>query len=207
MTDDEKFDMWIAQAAQGYHEAPHVPKEEMWAVIQGALPTQVGKRTVARTAWRRPAAYALAATALLVVGIQIGSRMNATEQPESAALARASATREPSTTLEHATVAHFERAEALLTSFKAGDRSAEDTVLTSWARDLLVDTRLMLDSPAANDPSRRALLEQLELALAQIVLLNPKSTDAERNDVVNAFEKNQLMTRIRTAVPAGYSGT
>jgi len=56
-----------------------------------------------------------------------------------------------------------------------------DAQLGAWARQLLSNTRLLLDSPVANDPQRRPLLEDLELVLVQIVQLSPGSTSQDRD--------------------------
>jgi hypothetical protein len=78
--------------------------------------------------------------------------------------------------------------------------------MSAWARDLLSNTRLLLDSPAAVDPERRRLLEDLELVLVQIVQLAPANT-ADRAMIDRALEHDHVMTRLRTAVPAGQAGT
>ncbi len=46
-----------------------------------------------------------------------------------------------------------------------------DQQFAARAADLLTRTRLLIDSPAANDPAMRNLLEDLELVLAQVVRL------------------------------------
>jgi len=81
-----------------------------------------------------------------------------------------------------AAVRHLSEAEALLTSFRTRSATDQqmDAQLGSWARDLLSNTRLLLDSPVANDPQRRPLLEDLELVLVQIVQLSPGSTPQDR---------------------------
>ena len=53
-------------------------------------------------------------------------------------------------------VQHLSEAEALLTSFRARSTADQqmDAQLGAWARQLLTNTRLLLDSPVANDPQR-----------------------------------------------------
>ena len=103
------------------------------------------------------------------------------------------------------TVQHLSDAEALLTSFRS--RSAADhqmdAQLGAWARQLLSNTRLLLDSPVANDPQRRPLLEDLELVLVQIVQLSPGSTPQDRDLIETSLQHDHVMTRLRTAIPAG----
>lgn len=106
-----------------------------------------------------------------------------------------------------ATLEHLSRAEALLTSFRTPRSAGDGTPLNSWARDLLADTRLLLDSPAATDARRRQLLEDLELVLAQIVQL-PAESSADRGLVQRSIERGAVLSRLRSSIPAGYaSGT
>ncbi len=102
-------------------------------------------------------------------------------------------------------VRHLSDAEALLTSFRARSTSDQqmDAQLGAWARDLLSNTRLLLDSPVANDPQRRPLLEDLELVLVQIVQLSPGSTPQDRELIEKTLQQDHVMTRLRTAIPAG----
>jgi hypothetical protein len=79
----------------------------------------------------------------------------------------------PASAYQLAAVRHLSEAEALLTSFRTRSATDQqmDAQLGSWARELLSNTRLLLDSPVANDPQRRPLLEDLELVIVQIVQL------------------------------------
>src|SRR4030095_1674684 len=62
-------------------------------------------------------------------------------------------------------------------------------------------SRLLLDSPAARDPVRRKLLQDLELVLVQIVQLSPKSSARDRDLIKGALTDDEVMTRLRTAIP------
>jgi len=102
-------------------------------------------------------------------------------------------------------VRHLSEAEALLTSFRTRSNTDQqmDAQLGAWARQLLSNTRLLLDSPVANDPQRRPLLEDLELVLVQIVQLSPGSTLQDRDLIEKTLQQDHVMTRLRTAIPAG----
>lgn len=121
------------------------------------------------------------------------------------ALSGPSSNSSPTSAYQLAAVRHLSEAEALLTSFRT--RSAPDqqmdAQLGSWARELLSNTRLLLDSPVANDPRRRPLLEDLELVLVQIVQLSPGSTPQDRELIEKTIQQDHVMTRLRTAIPAG----
>ena len=101
-----------------------------------------------------------------------------------------------------ATAQHLTEAEAMLTAFK-GDLSQGrmDAEISAWGKDLLSNTRLLLDSPAARDPVRRRLLQDLELVLVQIVQLSPKSSARDRDLIKGALTDDQVLTRLRTAIP------
>ena len=97
---------------------------------------------------------------------------------------------------------HLTEAEAMLTAFK-GDlsRGRMDAQIASWGKDLLSNTRLLLDSPAARDPVRRKLLQDLELVLVQIVQLSPGASARDRDLINGALTDDQVLTRLRTAIP------
>jgi hypothetical protein len=113
--------------------------------------------------------------------------------------------RAPISAYQLATMQHLTEAEALLTSFRARSPADQqmDAQLGTWARQLLSNTRLLLDSPVANDPQRRPLLEDLELVLVQIVQLSPGSTPQDRELIEKTLQHDHVMTRLRTAIPAG----
>jgi hypothetical protein len=108
--------------------------------------------------------------------------------------------------LRVATEQHLARTEALLAAFAGGAGSEAPAAAepdAAWARDLLTTTRLLLDSPAAREPARRALLEDLELVLGQIARLPRADTPDERALIDRAIRRGDLMAKLRTAVPAG----
>ena len=116
-----------------------------------------------------------------------------------------SANSTPSRADQLAAARHLSEAEALLTSFRTRSTTDQqmDAQLGTWARELLNKTRLLMDSPVASDPQRRPLLEDLELVLVQIVQLSPGSTPQDREMIEKTLQKDHVMTRLRTAIPAG----
>jgi hypothetical protein len=108
------------------------------------------------------------------------------------------------TTYQVATQRHLADAEALLTSFSLGTRDQRmDAQFAVWAKGLLSNTRLLLDSPAGEDPRRARLLQDLELVLAQIVQLSPNAAAQDRELIQGSIQSENVMTRLRTAIPAG----
>jgi hypothetical protein len=94
---------------------------------------------------------------------------------------------------------HLSRAEVLLTSIGTG--SIDDQV-TSWAKDMLSTTRLLLDSPASADPRMARLLEDLELILAQIA--SPAAQSQRELDMIQqGIRQTDVLPRLRAAMPAG----
>lgn len=142
----------------------------------------------------------------------VGSARTGTDRPalesrqESPTASRSAS---PTLAYEMAEVNHLTAAEALLTSFRtrSPEDQQQDARLAAWARELLTNTRLLLDSPVAADPERRPLLQDLELLLVQIVQLSPGTTPQDREIMEKTLKQDQLMTRLRTAIPAGQRGS
>ena len=81
--------------------------------------------------------------------------------------------------------------------------------LGRWGREVLTSTRLLLDSPAGDDPQLRALLDDLELVLVQIIGLSGGGAPLDATDralIDRALEDHNLLPRIRTAVPPANVG-
>ena len=109
-----------------------------------------------------------------------------------------------SATYQLASIRHLAETEALLTAFSTDSANrVMDPVVAKWSRDLLSNTRLLLDSPAARDPLRKHLLEDLELVLTQIVQLSGAPNANERDMVESTIREGHVLTRLRTAIPAG----
>src|SRR5207253_5533267 len=74
------------------------------------------------------------------------------------------------------------QAEALLVAYRASDVPQRDPAaarqLGSWGRHVLSSTRLLLDSPAGDDPQLPPLPDDLELVLVQIIGLSGAPLDA-----------------------------
>ncbi|MDF1506441.1 hypothetical protein PYV61_26035, partial [Roseisolibacter sp. H3M3-2] len=113
------------------------------------------------------------------------------------------------------TIRHLTAVEALLVSYRADPLdSLADARVAQWARTLLSDTRLLLDSPAASSPVRRRLFEDLELVLVQMARLAPADSTAvgpaqlrrereERALIDGTMRDAQVLPRLRRAIPAG----
>jgi hypothetical protein len=227
--EDEPLDPTLLEAARGYNAPPPaVPRDAMWSAIQAARAAarsdspihlvQSERRPQSRRArrWNYAWPAALAAGLVLATGIAIGRWTGAptahtiaavVPQPTRSAPAITSGDR----TAYQVAVAHdLTQAEALLTTYRTEGRSPDGrtgaTEVAGWARDVLSNTRLLLDSPAGADPKQRRLLEDLELVLVQLVELAPDPSGAERQMIDSTLEHDHVMSRIRYAVPAGATG-
>ena len=101
-----------------------------------------------------------------------------------------------------ATAQHLANAEVLLTAFTLKTRDQKmDAQFSQWAKGLLGNTRLLLDSPAGDDPRRAKLLQDLEQVLAQIVQLSPYAAAADRELIQGSIQQGQVITRLRTSLP------
>jgi hypothetical protein len=93
---------------------------------------------------------------------------------------------------------HLQRAEALVSVVAATPVDATmDSLTGKWAREMLVNTRLLLDSPAGDDPLRRRLLEDLETVLVQLIQRSGVAEE-DREILDRTLERTQLLTRLRT---------
>lgn len=191
-----------ADAAAAFQRASDlVPREAMWAAIQarrGRAATPIAR--VPR--W----AYAAAATVLLTLGIGIGRRMTHTSLVPIGQVASVDTSGASAVAWQVASTEHFGQAETMLTWLSSTPEARSQAQLSAWSRDLLASTRLLLDSPAGRDPKRRALLQEMELVLVQLVESGPAMGPDDRTIMDELFSRSSLLlTRLRTAVPAGMS--
>lgn len=201
-----------------YNPPPEVPRDEMWAAIQGGLepriPGVASLDEARRRRWaalRRPAGWAAAAAAVLVMGVAIG-RMTAPAVGPVAEIPLGS----DASILRVAAVQHLGRSEALLRMVRADAQSGRlDPMVSTWARGLLTETRLLLDSSENQDPAMRELLEDLELVLMQIVGVSavPGEDDSRAREelslALKGLERREVLPRIQAVMPsgAGLAGT
>lgn len=216
MMEEDRFDELLRQTMLEV-EPPPAPREEMWSRIQ----VQRAQRAAAphvipfRRRLTPPVMWSAALAATLVIGFGIGRFTQVTPVAAPVATSTAPSTDEAVTDAADAVPAayrfaatqHLQRTEALLTSLSvdAGTTTVAET--SSWARELLTDTRLMLASPAAQDPALRTLLEDLELVLAQISNIPTARAKEEVGLIQDGINQSDVLLRVRAATagrrPAG----
>jgi uncharacterized membrane-anchored protein YhcB (DUF1043 family) len=207
MMDDDRFNDVIRELPRSFNEPPPPPLDEMWTVIEEAhfdAPISISKSRgfASRAPW-------LAAAAALVLGIGLGRYLprgaNPSELPAQSAIAVNSSTPDTSAVADayrDQTNRYLGQAAALLISLPARDaRGKTDATFASKATDLLVTTRLLIDSPAATqDPKLHSLLEDLELVLVQIARLHTEKNKSDLDLIHQAVEQGDVLSRLNSAV-------
>jgi hypothetical protein len=202
MMDDENVPETVRAAVRELGAPPEVPREAMWRRIEAARRarhTPVRRvRTVPLVRWALP----LAAT--LALGIALG-RITAPDPVAPPAFVEADpvdapATPDPATRpYVVAAVQHLVNTEALLTSLEEDARTGQVREASAWARDLLTNTRLLKETPAAADPQLASLLDDLELILAQIAALPTASPAQDLRFIEDGIARNDVIGRLRAA--------
>ena len=219
MTHD-RFDDLMRDAAETYRRPPDPPLEQMWSAIEREVRAAHRVHDDDRgngggpSRWKRvtrwlPASRLMQIAATLVIGVAIGRMSLKSEKPTTSTTASrtVAAVTPPNTDTaldvpyQVVTDRYLGQAAALLIALpsevKAG-RANEQFVMRAGS--LLGMTRLLLDSPAANDNSMRGLLEDLELVLAQVVRLQNDRGRRSLDLINEALEQRDVIPRLRTAV-------
>jgi hypothetical protein len=208
----------VKDAMRQYNEPPETPRETIWSRIQAQrAQSRVTDISWRRRLWSSPRMWVpAAAAAVLVIGISIGrftapagdGGITQNETPvvspvdDSAQSPRG--TIDNNTAYRMAATPVLKKAELLLTQFSAGDSLGENgNSFSSRATKLLTDTRMLLDSPAAEDPELKRVLSDLELVLTQIVRLAEAQEQEERDSIDENMKNRSLLPRLRATSPTG----
>ena len=212
--DDNRFDEVIRDLPRSFNTPLQPPLDDMWTVIEDAhfkAPSSIstGRGTIARAPWL--------AAAALVIGIGIGRYLPRTTKPagnpaSASAIApvrpasRAADTSAVADVYRDQTSRYLGQAAALLISLPAKDASGKtDASFAGKAADLLVTTRLLMNSPAAQDPKLRSLLDDLELVLVQIARLRGERSKGDLDLIHQAVEQGDVLSRLNSAVVTNQS--
>jgi hypothetical protein len=212
MTDDrhDRFDELLRETARTYHRPPderEIPLDEMWQSIEPrAFPFTA--RIPRYAQWLRVAAA-------LVIGVGIGRLSFATGQRTSVPAAVTASVQQPRRAeqpppadapqqpVDPATSRYLGQAAALLIALPAETNAGHpDRPFIKRADELLLTTRLLLDSKSGSDPSLRNLLEDLELVLVQVVRLEKERTPSRRTElelIQQALDQRDVIPRLRDA--------
>lgn len=215
MTDDSRdwLDDLLQDAARTYNPPPDqrdMPLDGMWSEIDDQVFGK-GRRSPHYMYW-------LGMAATLVIGVGIGrfgftaprppvgspttpSPSAVVAQADTASLVDSS----PSSNLpfDPVTSRYLGQATALLIALPSEASSQRpDRPFLKRANELLLTTRLLLDSQAAQDPSFRNLLEDLELVLVQVVQLDEDRDHTRQTEldlIQQALDQRDVIPRLRTA--------
>jgi hypothetical protein len=205
MMDDKKLDDLLSDAVHSYRPPPEAPLDAIWARVEAeTFAVQPARRA---PSWR---AFAGAIAATLVFGVLVG-RVTATR--DLPAPLATTAVKTPArlasdgmaNPYERTTQAFLGRTAVLLAALPTrGHAGTNDAQLADQARTLLGTTRLLLDSPVAQEQRMKDLLQDLELVLAQVARLQSQHPGQALTLINEALEERDVVPRIRSAV-AGLS--
>ncbi|MFL5579305.1 MAG: hypothetical protein ACJ8AO_02950 [Gemmatimonadaceae bacterium] len=219
---EQRFAEWTRREAAGYNRLPDPTAEAvdaMWGRIEGSVARTVaeyessalGPRPMAerqpRAVGRTWPAWSVGIAAALVFGVGIG-RWTAPRAVDgrgprgSTVIAGRDSIVHDTSAAPPAVVDHLARSVVFLASFREDARSGQvGNDVRERGRDLLTATQILMDSPASQDPRMRALLEDLELVLAQIAQLNQRRGVEEARIATEAMKQRDILPRLRTVVP------
>lgn len=202
MKDDEKFTEYLHEVLDDMPAVPEPPREAMWAHIEEARQARRGQDVRIGRRGRPLLAWGVGLAAMLALGIGLG-RASLGGSNGTATRPAATAAAEDPALLPYRLAArqHLTRSEALLSAYVRDVQAGRTQEVARWAQDLLTNTRLLRDSPAAQDPETARLLDDLELHLAQIANLSG-SGSGELEMIQDGIERNNMLLRLR-AVTAG----
>jgi uncharacterized membrane-anchored protein YhcB (DUF1043 family) len=205
--DDEQLDELLRNLQRDFNAPPPPPLDDMWATIESA------HFDAPRAAVPAARSYApwLAAAATLLIGVAIGryvpaGKANPAAPAQSSTSVATTAAPAPDTSAiadayRQQTTRYLGQAAALLISLPNQSASTKtDAVFAGKAADLLVTTRLLMDSPAAQDPKLRSLLEDLELVLVQIARLRGERNKSDLDLIHQTVEQADVLSRLNSAV-------
>jgi hypothetical protein len=204
---DERVDARIRDLARDYQRPPETPRAEMWERVRAervARNLRPAQRASRGTRW---AAWAIGLAATLAVGVALGRLTAHPEGRTAVALAPdtgSDRSEGASPAYQVATAEHLERVETFLSVFQAevsAGRVARDD-LELPARQLLRRTRLLRQSPVADDVALRTLLDDVELVLLQIASYAQAGDAQELQFAEQGINDRSVLLRLRSALPS-----
>jgi hypothetical protein len=198
-TDDKDLDQAMAEMRRSYNAPPTPPLDEMWGRIEQQRWGGQRAASSGRAFWW------IGIAAALVAGVGIGRLTRPSPAVVASTEAPLPAARPlPDSAYDGTTARYFGQTAALLIALPAEARAGRtDQRFVARAAELLMTTRLLLDSPAAGDPKVRALLEDVELVLAQVAHLESDRDRVEFELITQALEQRDLLPRLTSAVASG----
>jgi len=103
---------------------------------------------------------------------------------------------------KRAAIIHLKRSDALIAGFRSLNN--DDVInrnMRTAVRELLSNTRLLLNSPPPIQGQFRGVFLDLELVLVKMTLLTPSTIIADRQAIETTVERRKLVTRMRDLIP------
>ncbi len=190
--DDDRLDRLLADAERTWHRPPPAPLDAMWdRVAEDVFAVPARGR---RLPWRMVGV----AAAALIVGVFAG-RMSVGGSTAIAPATMASvAATDPGS---QATERYLGQTAVLLAALPGdNDTTMVDPTIASDGARLLGTTRILLDSPIADNERIRNLLLDLELVLAQVARLQHQRAHDELMLIQSALNERDIVPRLQSAV-------
>jgi hypothetical protein len=200
---DDRLEKIIDTAADHYNVPPvNPPFDQMWTAIESEAfgpqirPIEEKRRpSLVSNPWIRMAA-------VLVLGVAIGRyTMQAKPAPVEQTIAEASAPTNVDASYQLSAERYLGQAVTLVAGLPKQLQSGRvDSVYVTRASESLAQLRLLMDSPAANNPRLRALFEDLELVLVQVVQMPANGSALDAKLIRQAMQERDVMPRLVDAV-------
>ncbi len=201
---EDHLDKIIDTAADHYNVPPvNPPFEQMWTAIEAeAFSPKVQSiapapgTSLVNNPWLRMAA-------VLVLGVAIG-RFTTMQQPAETADQTVAST-QPAIDVEASYQLSAERYLGQAVTLVAGlpkqlQSGRIDSAYVARASESLTQLRMLMDSPAASNPRLRALFEDLELVLVQVVQMPATDNAIDARLIRQAMREKDVMPRLVDAV-------
>lgn len=201
----DEFDRWLRDTASSYNEPPTPDLAKLWPAIDASRVQSTRTRLRALPWWQQSW---VRMAAVLIVGVALGrvsgsvGRPTVTSPTSMASVGSASPAVLATRVLDAPDAERYlGQTVALLSSLQSDAMTTRsDTMLAARASRLLSTTRFLLDSPDADDPNVRGLLEDLELVLVQIVQIPSTRSASDVELIHQALKQRDVMPRLRSAV-------
>ena len=200
---EDRLEQIINTAADHYNVPPvNPPFDQMWTAIEAeAFAPQVQALAPRRTSlagnpWLRMAA-------VLVLGVAIGRlTMQAPASPPATIVASAPVQpNDAQASYQLSAERYLGQTVTLLASLpRQLQTGGTDSAYITKASESLAQLRMLMDSPAANNPRLRALFEDLELVLVQVVQMPSSGSPSEAKLIRQAMQERDVMPRLFDAV-------
>jgi len=200
---EDRLDDIINTAADHYNVPPvNPPFDQMWTAIESeAFAPQIksiGEKrglSLVNNPWLRMAA-------VLVLGVVIGRY---TMRAPAVVTRPTSTTAEKAADVDASYQLSAERYLGQTVTLVAGlpkqlQSGRIDSAYVARASESLAQLRLLMDSPAANNPRLRSLFEDLELVLVQVVQMPANGSAIDTKLIRQAMQERDVMPRLVDAV-------